>query len=224
VNEAEISGFMQVAARARCAAECGAPIQGRWPGPTTAECRGHCWPGRVRSPPPHQRATRPTSHNELVVPAPATPGGRPSLSVPVALPHVRGKVSVRPNLCARGLLHPAPVHTRADPCGAGDGIERDLRRTPVRNRIAAFMSPVARTRWAGQTLACRGRQRSGPARQRSRRPPPPPPWLRPPQNGQVPGTAGRVESAEYLAVASLPDAFDVLVHLRHVSPVRRLPA
>ncbi|KAB8184524.1 erythromycin esterase family protein [Microbispora catharanthi] len=32
------------------------------------------------------------------------------------------------------------------------------------------------------------------------------------------------DAAEHLAVASLPDAFDVLVHLRRVSPVRWLPA
>ncbi|MFC5822735.1 erythromycin esterase family protein [Nonomuraea insulae] len=32
------------------------------------------------------------------------------------------------------------------------------------------------------------------------------------------------DSAEHLAVASLPEAFDVLVHLRRVSPVRWLPA
>lgn len=31
------------------------------------------------------------------------------------------------------------------------------------------------------------------------------------------------DAAEHLAVASLPDAFDVLVHLRRVRPVRRLP-
>ncbi|OPG12271.1 erythromycin esterase family protein [Microbispora sp. GKU 823] len=32
------------------------------------------------------------------------------------------------------------------------------------------------------------------------------------------------DAAEHLAIASLPEAFDVLVHLRQVSPVRRLPA
>ncbi|MEV6158457.1 erythromycin esterase family protein [Nonomuraea sp. NPDC052129] len=32
------------------------------------------------------------------------------------------------------------------------------------------------------------------------------------------------DAAEHLAVTSLPEAFDVLVHLRRVSPVRRLPA
>ncbi len=32
------------------------------------------------------------------------------------------------------------------------------------------------------------------------------------------------DAAEYLAVTSLPEAFDVLVHLRRVSPVRGLPA
>jgi erythromycin esterase len=31
------------------------------------------------------------------------------------------------------------------------------------------------------------------------------------------------DAAEYLAVASLPDAFDVLIHIRRVSPVRWLP-
>ncbi|NUO57465.1 MAG: erythromycin esterase family protein, partial [Hamadaea sp.] len=32
------------------------------------------------------------------------------------------------------------------------------------------------------------------------------------------------DAAEHLAVASLPDAFDVLVHLRQVSPVHWLTA